>query len=111
MTFTYLASPYSHGDPEVREGRFREAVRVSARLMESGEAIFSPIAHSHPIASSLDPARVCDFDFWMTQDLPILAKAAKLKVLRLAGWQKSRGVAAEMNFAALNNIPVELIDP
>jgi hypothetical protein len=107
----YLASCYSHADPDVREGRFREACRVAAKLMNEGWTVFSPIAHSHPIAASLDPKLVCDHEFWMRQDLPILAACERMVVLRLPGWEKSRGVAAEMQFASANGIPIEYLDP
>lgn len=47
----YLASPYTHSDVHVREWRFREACRAAAALLRAGITVFSPIAHSHPIAA------------------------------------------------------------
>ena len=47
----YLASPYSHPDAVVREQRFRDVCLAAARLIRAGQIVFSPIAHSHPIAS------------------------------------------------------------
>lgn len=107
----YLASPYSSPDPVFREFRFREACRVSARLMSEGYAVFSPIAHSHPIAEFLAPGLTCDHDFWMREDLPILSRCDRIVVLRLSGWEKSRGIAAEIASAASLDIPLEYIDP
>jgi len=46
----------------------------------------------------------------MAQDLPILACASRLIVLRLDGWDRSRGVTKEIEFAAERGIPVEFID-
>ena len=43
----YLASPYSHPDPSVREQRFQNACRIAAELMRSGRIVYSPVAHSH----------------------------------------------------------------
>lgn len=79
--------------------------------MAGGETVFSPIAHSHPIALHLCPKLVCDFEFWMGQDLPILAMCSRMKVLRLDGWQDSRGIAAEMQFASSYGVLIEFIDP
>lgn len=107
----YLASPYSHADELVREGRYREACKHAAMLMSDGEIVFSPIAHSHPIAIYLPSDKVCDFDFWMEQDLPILAACDDLYVLMLAGWEKSRGVAREIEFARQSAIPTTYIEP
>lgn len=109
MMFAYLASPYSHPDPVVRVARFDAACRVAARLMRAGEPVFSPIAHSHPIERHFDAIQ--DFEFWMKQDLPLLAAAGRLIVLRLDGWDLSRGVARELEFARERGIPTEFIDP
>ena len=45
----YLASPYSDPDPIVREKRFAAACLAAASLIGSGEAVFSPIVHGHPL--------------------------------------------------------------
>ena len=42
----YLAIPYSG----MAEESFRIANEVSAKLMNEGHIVFSPISHSHPIA-------------------------------------------------------------
>lgn len=50
----YLASPYSHADPAVQRHRYKEAQRATAEMMIEGRVVFSPIAHSHPIAERFD---------------------------------------------------------
>ena len=45
----YLASPYTHHDPEVRLERYRAVCRAAAGLIRQGRVVFSPIAHSHAI--------------------------------------------------------------
>lgn len=47
----YLASPYNHPDEKVRIERFKEIVKISARLMKRGWIVYSPIVHNHPIAA------------------------------------------------------------
>lgn len=42
----YLASPYSHPEPRIKEARFRAA----AQLFKRGHLVFCPIAMSHPLA-------------------------------------------------------------
>jgi len=79
--------------------------------MNEGYTVFSPIAHSHPIAVDLDPKLTCDHEFWMRQDLPILAACKRMFVLCLPGWEHSRGVVAEMQFASAKGIPIEYIYP
>lgn len=109
--FIYLASPYTPTGTETIADRVASACRCAAKLMADGETVFSPIAHSHAVADHLpDDARL-DHEFWMRQDLPILAAASRIVVLRLPGWDRSRGIARELAFAIAHSIPIEYIDP
>lgn len=107
MKFIYLASPYSHPDHEVREGRYRDACRKAAQYVKKGIAVFSPIAHSHPMVPYLDAKQCLDFDLWMQMDLPLLKNADELHILCIEGWRASRGVARETEFAMQLNIPLQ----
>lgn len=107
----YLASPYSHPDPAERERRYKEACRVAGNLMKRGRRVFSPIAHSHPIEAAFEDAKPEGHDFWLEQDFAVLRHAAELHVLCLEGWERSRGIAAEVEFAGRIGIPVFYIDP
>lgn len=42
MSFTYLASPYSDPDPEVRAQRYRSACKAAAYLLLRGHTVYSP---------------------------------------------------------------------
>lgn len=108
---TYLASPYSHPDPAIREQRFRDACRVAGDLMKQGKHVFAPIAHSHPIEQAFTDGQPEGHDFWLEQDFAILRHAAELVVVRLEGWENSRGVAAEIAFAEAIGVPVNYVDP
>ena len=105
----YLASPYSHPDPWVREERYQAVLFAAAKLMNAGEIVFCPIAHSHAIGKQL--GRIVDHDFWLRQDQAILEHASKMVVLTLAGWNLSKGVAAEMRFAEERGIPIQYLAP
>jgi hypothetical protein len=108
MSFTYIASPYSHPEAAVREARFEAVSQFAAGLIKHGEVVFSPIAHSHPLAVKYDLAG--DFDFWIHQNYGMLSKASKLLVLCLPGWEESRGVQAEIAFARQCGVWVEFTD-
>lgn len=107
----YLASPYSHRRWWVRLMRFWKSCRAAAKLMCKGYTVFAPIAHSHPISRFLSRKFAHDHEFWMQQDLPILECCIRVFVLRLDGWEKSRGVTREIAHAEGRGIPVEYIDP
>lgn len=103
----YLASPYSHPDPAVREFRFREACRAAARFMRCGLPVFSPIAHSHPLTEFGLPA---DWQFWERYDFEFLRQCNGLVVLKLDGWRESRGVQAEIDLALEMDLPIRYLD-
>ena len=105
----YLASPYSHPDPDVREWRYQKVCRVTALLMVAGLNIFSPIAHTHPIAKygSLD---ALDADFYLKYDKEMLGFAEGMYILMLDGWEQSYGIGEERKFANDKNIPVGYLD-
>ncbi|TWU03050.1 Nucleoside 2-deoxyribosyltransferase [Symmachiella macrocystis] len=103
----YLASPYSHPDAIIRERRFRAACRVAARLIRSGEVVFSPVAHGHAISLYGVPT---DWSFWEAHDRRFLELCDEVVVLMLAGWLASVGVAAEIETAKEQNKPVRYLD-
>jgi hypothetical protein len=100
----YLATPYSHPDPEVREQRFVMACEIAGWMMSWGLYVFSPIAHTHPISCRCDLPK--GFDFWEGYDSIILSKCNALIVVKSDGWQESKGVSKEIDLATDFGIPV-----
>jgi hypothetical protein len=107
-TFWYICSPYAkyrHG----KEAAFEDACMWAAKLIKAGVPAFSPIAHSHSIAS----IAVMDkdsHDLWMPQDLSILRGAQGVLIAPMEGWLESKGVAMEVADAWRQDKPVFLID-
>jgi len=108
MKKIYLASPYSHPDKAVCNDRFRAACKAAAKLMQDGYNVFSPIAHSRPIAQYI--GNHLDHGFWLEQDLSFLNSwADEMWVLMVDGWQESEGIAAEIMHAEKIGLPVKYI--
>ena len=105
---TYLAIPYSHHDPAIRQLRFDQVNRVAARLINEGHLIFSPISHSHHIAA--EHGLHCGWEFWRRHDEFFLAVSSRLLILKLDGWDKSMGVMAEIAFAEKCGIDIEFME-
>jgi len=105
----YLASPYSHPDPLVRQARYHSAATFVARELWNGLPLFSPICYAHHMANEhnmpLDAASWAPFNEWM------ISKSYALWVLRIEGWDNSVGVNAEIVLAHSLSIPVEYKDP
>lgn len=108
MSFTYVASPYSDRLSINRLIRSSKTARFVGNLIANGEVAFSPIVHGHAIADMVKLPH--DFDFWQNYCLTMLGAANKLVVLRLDGWDKSKGVAGEIKFAEEHGIPIEYAD-
>lgn len=101
----YLASPYSHPDAAVRQARYAQACRFAARLCRQGRLVYSPIAHSHPLAELGLPG---DWGYWAEHNRHLLAACQEVVVLALPGWQESQGVAAELAYATELGLPVQV---
>lgn len=111
MEYVYLASPYSHPLREVRENRYKAACKKTAQYVEEGVPVFCPIAHTHIVADYMDESLRMDFDTWMRADLPLLHHAGEMHVLTLDGWEDSKGIKREMEYAEENGIPIQFIGP
>lgn len=103
----YLGQPYSHKEFEIRERRFRMAVKATAALLNYGHVVYSPILHCHPLAQ-LEKLPT-SFAFWKNLNLGMLSKADELYVLTIDGWRESLGLTSEIAFAKENNIPINYV--
>lgn len=102
--YLYLASPYSHENPEVMKLRYLSAMDATAYLLKQNVAVYSPIVHCHEIANVHELPK--DFEFWMKYNYRMLSPARKLLVLTIDGWEKSTGVRAEITYALTHCKPV-----
>ena len=89
--------------------RFEQANKAAAKLISSGQHVFSPISHTHPISQIQELPS--GWEHWKAYDEAMLSKCSKLIVLTLDGWMESVGVNAEIEFATLNGIEIEYMEP
>lgn len=90
----YLATPYTrylHGQEEAA----RRASAYAGEFIACTLPTFSPIAHGHAIANAahIDPS---DVDFWVAANEAMLRASSSLIVVKMDGWQESKGVAIEI---------------
>lgn len=104
----YLASPYSHQDPEVRQDRYEQACQAAADLIGEDVFVYSPIAHTHNIALKM-PSKPLSFSYWQNFDFRMINACDELMVRRLDGWEDSVGVEAEIEYARKTGKPVSYI--
>lgn len=90
----YVATPYSKY-PRGNVAAFEDAAAAAGALLKRGLAVYSPIAHTHPIATlgQIDPY---DHDIWLTLDRHIMDASAACIVVMMPGWRESFGVKHEI---------------
>lgn len=90
----YVGTPYSKY-PGGIELAFIDACRLTARLMQVGLKVYSPIAHTHPLAihGGLDPM---DLNIWLPFDAAMMGKADAMLVAMMDGWATSTGIKHEI---------------
>lgn len=107
MSFIYLASPYTDPDKAVRQLRFEQAAEFTARQLRDGVNIYSPIVHNHELAVRYELPK--EFDFWQKHNYALLAKASELWVLAIPGYDRSRGVMAEIEMVQQLSIQLRFV--
>ena len=101
----YLASPYST-DHTAKQERWLDEVQQAVDYCFATQShlyVFSPILYTVPI----EKRGVTSVQDWVALDFYILECADELWVLMSEDWEQSKGVAKELDFAELHDIPIE----
>lgn len=103
----YLATPYSKYKPGIHMA-FVEASIFAARLLQHGIKVYSPIAHTHPLAiyGNIDPL---DHSIWIPFDEAMMEVSEALLVAMMEGWHGSKGITHEINFFERAGKPIEYL--
>jgi nucleoside 2-deoxyribosyltransferase len=109
MGLVYLATPYSKF-PDGMEAAFIEAAMLAGRLLLAGVKVYSPIAHTHPIAvyANINPL---DHKIWLPFDEAMMEAADALVVAEMRSWSTSFGIAHEIEYFTRADKPVFYLDP
>ncbi len=99
MSKIYLATPYSHADPAVRQARFEAVTKAAGELVAQGHHVFSPITHSHPIALA-HPDLPTHHEYWRKFNESMIDWCDELYFLGRRNAIDSDGVCAERSYAA-----------
>lgn len=105
----YMATVYTK-HPAGLERAFVDACELAGELIRKGVNVYSPIAHTHPIAkhANMDPL---DHDMWLAFDEAMMDASDALVVMTMPGWQASKGIAHEIRRFQANNKPIYYLDP
>ena len=107
--YDYLASPYTHPDSAIRHQRYEQARHVLYLLLSSRTSVYSPIVHCHHVA--LHHEMPHDAEFWQWYNFNMIEVCRSLLVLKIPGWERSKGVEAEMKYAEKIGTPIRGVTP
>lgn len=105
----YLASPYSHEDLSVTAARRLYVTIVAAILIEEGHHVFGPITES-TCYQDVNSKIGGQWETWAEHDEMMIDRCDEMFVLTLTGWTKSKGVQAEVKYAASRGMPITYLD-
>jgi hypothetical protein len=90
----YLGSPYTKYASGL-DAAFQDVCAIAADLIKEGVKVYSPIAHTHPIAihGNLDPR---NHDIWLPFDQAMMNAADAMVIADMDGWRESYGVRFEI---------------
>lgn len=108
MKKIYLACPYTHKSLKVRRDRFKAVTKVAGELMQLGYNVYSPITHSHVIASVTKLPT--SWEYWVKIDKEFMDWCNFMCVLILKGWKESVGVTEEIKYMRELGKPIIVID-
>lgn len=104
MSFIYLACPYTDKSELIQHKRYLQVAEVTAQLLCRDIFVYSPIVHCHELAKRFRLPG--DFAFWKAYNYAMLGEASALHILELEGWNASKGLKAEIQFAIDKSIPI-----
>ena len=109
MSYWYMGSPYSKYSKGLAQAHI-DVCKEVARYIKAGVPVYSPIAHTHPVAiyGDIDPL---DHTIWLPADRPMMDAAHGLIVLKLDGWEDSYGLKYEIRVFMDAGKPVVYIEP
>lgn len=105
----YVGTPYTKY-PDGIEQAFIDACKITAKLMLADVKVYSPIAHTHPIAiyGGIDPL---NHGIWLPFDRSMMDAADAMIVAMMESWDNSYGVKHEINVFTRAGKPVYYLDP
>lgn len=91
--YYYLASPYTSDNSKERKKRYLKNLEAMSLFINHEISVFSPIAHTHPIATLYDlPTSSI---YWNRFDEAFVKNSIGMIFVLIDGWLKSKGMKHE----------------
>jgi hypothetical protein len=105
----YLGTPYTKYEGGIHLA-FVAASAIAGGLLRLGVSVYSPIAHTHPLAmyANIDPL---DHKIWLPFDQAMMDASDAMCIAKLEGWDTSYGIKHEIEVFRLARKPIYELDP
>lgn len=103
----YVATPYTHANPDVVAQRYDAAMDFVAWLLNNSPTVvpFSPILYCHPMAKV--HKLPTDADYWWDFNRTIIDRSEGVYLLKMEGWELSYGIKKELEYCKRQSIHVQ----
>ena len=91
----------------MKEERYLRALKATQYLLSQRRWVYSPIVHCHELAKI--GGLPGDFEFWKDYNFAVIAACDLFMILRIEGWDASKGVAQEKLEAERLGIKVDYL--
>lgn len=91
------------------EAAFHEVARQASLCIAAGIPVFSPIAHSHPLAQHSYNAH--SYDVWLGLDVVFMKASTGIIVCQMESWEKSSGLHWEIEWYKAEKKPIVYMTP
>lgn len=109
MKVIYLAQPYTHPDPLIREQRYHKALTVEANILRrGGVCVINPIGMCHELSKT--HKLPTGYEYWQERDRTLIERSDETWVLMMDGWRESVGVTDEINYTRELGKPIYYLD-
>lgn len=105
----FVSAPYYDFDKDIIRSRVAIVSKYCGRLISEGKIAISPICLGHLVVEHCSMPN--DFNYWEKYSIKVLSKCNELHVLKIKGWEESRGVSAEIKYAVRHKIKIKYIWP
>jgi hypothetical protein len=105
----YLAAPYYHKNYAKMAERVTIVSKTCIELLKLGIYCFSPLTQNHTLRKigKLESG----WNVWGKYDEALLSHCDGIIVLKLDGWETSKGIAAEIKIAKKLNLKIYYFEP
>lgn len=104
----FVSMPYTTRDPGVVHERMAIYARKMAEFAMQGEIVVGTLFFHYTLPHA--PGLAADWQTWKSYTEALIRRCAKVRVLKVHGWDDSTGVRDETAFAKKLGIPVEYVE-